>query len=280
MDPNGAGKLGTSVLHSENREGNPFFIIDLTISGTYPKAIQAVLHEYQNRAEINPDVWMTRDVKHEMVKIRELLGKLVNASADDIVMTVNTTSAMNAIFRSMVFAFGERILQFSTTYKSMASLIKYICDYSKGAVTTLTFDVTYPISNDQIIKNFEQFLEATHDPAHPIRIAIIDHITSVPGVIVPIERLVPLLKARNIVVLIDGAHAIGQIPIDIEALDPDYYITNCHKWLYAARGCALMYVNKKHHHTIHPAHINSGYSQPSFQNEFFWTGIKQMKHFF
>ncbi len=208
-----------------------------------------------------------------MVKVRELLGKLVNASVDDIVMVVNTTSAMNAIFRSMVFAFGERILHFNTIYNSMESLIKYICDYSNGAVSKLLFNVTYPISNDQLVKNFEEFLEANHDPAHPIRIALIDHISSGPGVIVPIEKIIPLLKARNIIVLIDGAHAIGQIPIDITSLAPDYYITNCHKWLYASRGCAMMYVDKKHQSTIHPAHINSRYAKPSnFQEEFFWTG--------
>ncbi len=158
----------------------------------------------------------------------------------------------------------------------MGSLIKYICDYSNGAVSALTFNVQYPISNDQIVKNFEEFLEVNHDPDHPIRIALIDHITSSPGVIVPIERIIPLLKARNITVLIDGAHAIGQVPIDIKALAPDYYITNCHKWLYASRGCALMYVDKKHQGTIHPAHINSGYAQPSnFQSEFYWTGKRK-----
>ncbi|XP_037037560.1 hercynylcysteine sulfoxide lyase-like isoform X2 [Bradysia coprophila] len=241
--------------------------------GTYPKATRQALREYHYRADANPDLWIKRDAGFEMDKVRELLGKLVNASADDIVMIINTTSAMNAIFRSMVFGFGERILQFSTIYGSMASVIKYVCDYSNGAVSAITFDVTYPISNYQIVKNFEEFLNANDDPAQPIRLALIDHITSVPGVIVPIERLIPLLKARNITVLIDGAHAIGQIPIDITALAPDYYITNCHKWLYATRGCAMMYVDKKHQGTIHPAHITAGYSQPSnFQNEFSWTG--------
>lgn len=208
-----------------------------------------------------------------MDNVRELLAKMVNASPDDIVMIINTTSAMNAIFRSMVFGYGERILQFSTIYNSMASIIKYLCDYSNGAISALTFNVTYPISNDQIVRNFEEFLEQNHDPAKPIRIALIDHITSVPGVIVPIERIIPLLKARNITVLIDGAHAIGQIPINITALAPDYYITNCHKWLYGARGSAMMYVDKKHQDSIHPAHIASSYTQPSnFQEEFFRTG--------
>jgi len=188
-------------------------------------------------------------------------------------MIINTTSAMNAIFRSMVFGVGERILQFSTIYGSMGSLIKYIGDYSNGTVSSLTFDVTYPISNDQIVRNLEEFLDQNNDLTRPIRLALIDHITSTPGVILPIERIIPMLKARHITVLVDGAHAIGQIPVNLAELAPDYYITNCHKWLYSARGSAMMYVDKKLQGSIHPAHINSGYRQPSdFQEEFFWTG--------
>jgi len=242
-------------------------------TGHYPKAVMAALHAYQTRAEENIDLWIKRDALAELTKSRKALAELVKASADDIVMIPNATSGMNAIFRSMVFAAGERILKFSTIYNSMGSLIQYIVDYSNGAVSSLTFNVAYPISNDNLVADFEAFLKASEDPEKPIRIALIDHISSSPSVILPIERIIPLLKTRNIAVLIDGAHAIGHIPLNLTQLAPDYYISNCHKWLYGARGCSLMYVDKKHQSTIHPAHINSGYKQPSdFQNEFFWTG--------
>lgn len=202
-----------------------------------------------------------------------MLAELVNADSKDVVMVPNTTSGINAILRSMVFAFGERILHLSSIYNSMGSIIQYLVDYSNGAVSKLVFNVTYPMTNEDFLQKLETFLEETEDPEHPIRIALVDHITSVPAVVIPIDRVIPMLKRRNITVLIDGAHAIGQVPVNITALAPDYYVTNCHKWLYAARGCALLYVDKKHQSTIHPAHINSGYKQPSdFQNEFFWTG--------
>jgi len=257
-----------------------FTLLDHGAYGTSPRRTLEALREYQNRAEANPDLWIRRDVRGEITKVRELLAKLVNASAEDIVMIINTTSAMNAIFRSMVFNYGERILQWSTIYGSMESIIKYVCDYSNGAVSALTFNVTYPISNDQIVRNFEEFLERNDDPTHPIRLALIDHVTSIPGVIVPIERIIHLLKARNITVLIDGAHAIGNIPINIAELNPDYYITNCHKWLYASRGCAMMYVAKQHQNTIHPAHITYTYTQPSsYQDEFHSFGTMDYSPF-
>jgi len=232
------------------------------------------LHEYQERAEFNPDLWMRLDVQDELLKVRKLLAKLLSCSEEDLVIVMSTTSGMNAIFRSMVFNFGERILHFNTIYGSMGKLIEYIVDSSKGAVSTLIFNATYPMSNTELVTQLESFLDDHKDPDHPIKIALIDHITSVPGVILPLEQIIPLLRRHNISVLIDGAHAIGQIPVNVTALAPDYYITNCHKWLYAARGTAVMYVNKKFQSTVHPAHINSAYEKAgdNFQTEFFWTG--------
>lgn len=241
--------------------------------GTYPKATRNALREYQDRIEESPDIWNRNHYRDELTKVKELIGKLIKASADDIVMILNTTTGVNSILRSMKFAFGERILQFNTIFSSMASIIRYICDTSNGGVTALTFNVTYPISNDQIVKNLELFLQETHDPLHPIRVAVIDHISSVPGVIVPIDKIIPLLKRHNITVIVDGAHAIGQIEVNIDALAPDYYITNCYKWLYSARGCSVMYVDKKHQQTIHPANIAASYDPlGNFQNEFYQTG--------
>ncbi|ODM97586.1 hypothetical protein Ocin01_09069 [Orchesella cincta] len=243
--------------------------------GTYPKVVGKHSEQLKKgKSERNPDLWLRREVKTELAKVREMLAKLVNADSTDVVMVPNTTSGINAVFRSLVFAAGERILHLSTIYNSMGSIIQYLVDYSNGSLSKIVFNVTYPISNEAFLQSFETFLDEQADPEHPIRIALVDHITSVPAVIMPIERIIPMLKARNISVLIDGAHAIGQVPINITALQPDYYVTNCHKWLYAARGCALLYVDKKHQGEVHPANINSGYRQPAnFQNEFFWTGL-------
>ena len=107
----------------------------------------------------------------------------------------------------------------------------------------------------------------------PIRLALVDHISSVPAVKQPIEQMIPILRKYNVSVLIDGAHAIGQVPIDIRALKPDYYITNCHKWMYGFRGCSMLYTAKELQGGIHPAAISSNYDVPSrYQDEFFWTG--------
>lgn len=64
---------------------------------------------------------------------------------------------------------------------------------------------------------------------------------------------------RGIQLLVDGAHSIGQVPLDLAALGPDYLVTNVHKWMFGPKGSALLYVNKKHSKNVHPLVISHGY---------------------
>lgn len=142
-------------------------------------------------------------------------------------------------------------------------LNRYVCDTSNGTVTSIEMPVTYPITNAALMAQFEAFVTANHNPASGsrIRLALFDHVTSVPHVINLIQAFTSYLKERGILTLIDGAHAVGQVEIDLATVKPDYYITNAHKWFYAARSGALLYVDKVRQATIHPAIISSNYDK-------------------
>ena len=62
---------------------------------------------------------------------------------------------------------------------------------------------------------------------------------------VSFQKIVPVLRQHNILSIIDGAHAIGQIPLNLKQLDPDFFVTNCHKWLFSVRGSAILYIPKR-----------------------------------
>ncbi|CAF1481541.1 unnamed protein product [Didymodactylos carnosus] len=112
-----------------------------------------------------------------------------------------------------------------------------------------------------------------------IKLAIIDHISSVPAVIFDIEQIIKFFRSQNILTLIDGAHAIGSIPINLQQMNPDCYLTNSHKWLFSHRSGCLLYVRKELQTLISPITTSFGYKQ-GYQEEFKWLGTKDYSNYF
>ena len=76
-----------------------------------------------------------------------------------------------------------------------------------------------------------------------IKMLIFEHISSLLGITFPAKQIIKICKKHNIITLIDGAHTLGNINIDIHNLDPDIYITNTHKWFGNIKSCSVLYVN-------------------------------------
>lgn len=104
------------------------------------------------------------------------------------------------------------------------------------------------VSEDTLIQQYDAYLTQ-----HPnIKLVLIDHITSPSAILMPVERLVSVCHSHGAMVMVDGAHAPGQIPLNLKALNADFYTGNMHKWVYTPRGCALLWVRRDHHSWVHP----------------------------
>lgn len=177
-------------------------------------------------------------------------------------------------------------MQFNTAYNSVESTIKFIKNSEK--LKLIRIDLAYPLDDNEVLTKIQETIERENSKGDgEIKVCFMDAISSVPAVRFPFESAVKLVREHNILSLVDGAHAIGQIPLDLHQVDPDFFITNCHKWLYAPRGCAVLYVPFRNQRLIHPAIINSAYadhSDPadksvSFQDEFAWPGTADFSNF-
>ncbi|KAF9435750.1 hypothetical protein BGZ76_005586 [Entomortierella beljakovae] len=240
--------------------------------GTFPKVVQDDMIAWHKRAEQNPDLWMRRDLYTELARVRSKIGGLINCDKDELALVHNTTIGINAIFRSLKFEKGDRILQLSTGYVSVDKTVRYVCDTNED-VQVIEIPVVFPLSDEEILEKVENAIKehAQLKDGSRIRLAVVDWISSVPSIVQPVKKLVELLQSHGILVYVDGAHAIGQVHIDLEELHPDFFITNCHKWLFSVRGSAALYVPKRHQHLIHPVAITGDYKK-GFEKEFGWVG--------
>jgi isopenicillin-N epimerase len=111
-----------------------------------------------------------------------------------------------------------------------------------------------------------------------IRLAVIDSITSGTGTLMPFASLAKLFRSHNIPVFLDAAHGVGQIELNVSSLEIDYMVTNCHKWVCANKGCALMWVREANHHLVRPLVVSHSHHQGLF-SEFAWCGTDEFSSF-
>lgn len=117
------------------------------------------------------------------------------------------------------------------------------------------------MEDDEVIRLTKEAIEREHakDSSKKIRLGFFDAISSLPGVCMPYQALTKLFREYDILSFVDGAHAIGHIELNLAELDPDFFVSNCHKWLFTPRGCAVLYVSKRYQGWIHPTTIYYAY---------------------
>eukprot|EP01106_Pelomyxa_sp_JSP_P004740 TRINITY_DN1754_c0_g1_i2.p1 TRINITY_DN1754_c0_g1~~TRINITY_DN1754_c0_g1_i2.p1 ORF type:complete len:296 (-),score=51.78 TRINITY_DN1754_c0_g1_i2:142-1029(-) len=134
----------------------------------------------------------------------------------------------------------------------------------------------YPLqSSTQIVQDVERFISAHL----PIKFAVFSHIESVPSTVLPVKALAEMAHSYNISVLIDGAHSLGNIDVDLYSINADYYVATAYKWLFAPKGTAFLWVKKNLQSNIVPTVISARYVTSNFQPNFRYTGTRDYTQF-
>jgi len=107
------------------------------------------------------------------------------------------------------------------------------------------------------------------------RLIFISHITSPTAVRMSVEIICKKAREAGIMTIIDGAHAPGQIPLDLTAIDPDFYLGNCHKWMQSSKGAGFLYARRELQTLLDPLVVSWGWGE----NFAFKTGSKYLDYF-
>jgi isopenicillin-N epimerase len=238
--------------------------------GACPRDVLVAQSEWRSKMEMQPVKFFTVDAPEGLKRAKKMLADFVGAKDENTVFVENATTGINAVVRSIMPAFGagDELLATTHVYGAMRQTLRYAADIMGAKVVEAV--VPFPIASP------DEVVEAVRRSITPkTRFAIIDHVTSPTGIVYPIEQIIPLFKERNIPILIDGAHAPGMLDINVESYGADYYTGNCHKWMFAPKGCAFLWVDPKHQTKMHAQIISHNYKQ-GFHPEFDWTGTRDV----
>lgn len=245
--------------------------------GSYGATPTIVLNEqkrWQLLLEKDPVKFFEDIAPKALIESRKAIANLVNCDYEDLALIENATSGVNIILRSLKFEEGDEIIVPNHAYQACRNTIDYVAEKS-GAVV-VTCDIPFPIQGNQII--IDNIMKCVTENT---KLAMIDTVTSPTGLLMPFEELVGLLESKGVNVLLDAAHGIGMIPLDIEKIGASYTTSNCHKWLCAPKGSAFLHVRKDLQSLIHPLTISHGMTAPlgdstRFRHEFDWTGTRDV----
>ncbi len=244
--------------------------------GACPRPVFAEYQRWQLELEREPVDFLSleRGFAARMRAAREALATFLGASADDLVYVPNATTGLNVVARSLPLQPGDEVLTSDHEYGALDRTWRLIC--RKRGARYVRREVPLPV------ESAEQVVEAIWSGVtRKTRVLFLSHITSPTAMILPLAELVQRARAEGIITVVDGAHAVGQIDLDLTALGVDFYAGNCHKWLMSPKGAAFLHARTEMQPLLEPLVVSWGWESDDpgvsrFVDEQEWTGTRDV----
>ncbi len=209
--------------------------------GACPRPVFEAYQGWQRELERNPVDLLARRLEGLLDEVRADLAAFVGADPACLALAQNTTSALNAVIRSLPLEPGDEILTTRHEY---------------GAL-----DRTWAFVGAKVVRVEPDELADAIGPR--TRAVFLSHITSPTALVLPVEEVCAAARAAGVLSIVDGAHTPGQLPLELESLGADVYAGNCHKWLSAPKGSAFLYVRPEQQAWLEPLVVSWGWEDGS-----------------
>jgi isopenicillin-N epimerase len=220
--------------------------------GACPKPVFEKYQAWQLELEQQPVEFIGRRRVELLGQARAALATYLNADADEIVYQPNVTQALNIPARSLPLKEGDEILATDHEYGALERTWKFVCQKTGAVYKTVTLPNPLDDPEDVVKAMMAAVTRRT-------RVLFLSHITSPTAVTFPIESLIAKAREAGLWTMIDGAHAPGQVPVDLHGLGVDFYGGNCHKWLCSPKGVGFLYARRDLQHLLEPLVISWGW---------------------
>lgn len=182
-----------------------------------------------------PYPWFGYEENTRLRELRDALAAYLGCNRDELALVRNATEANNVVTNGLDFAPGDEVLLTDQEHPGGR------CGWEQRALRH-ALKLNYvalpkpPASTQQLLDLFDRALTPR------TKIIVFSHITTVTGVILPAKEICALARSKGILTHVDGAHAIGQLPLNLHDLGCDFYASSPHKWLMAPKGTGTLYI--------------------------------------
>ncbi|HEV8633683.1 MAG TPA: aminotransferase class V-fold PLP-dependent enzyme [Chloroflexota bacterium] len=222
--------------------------------GACPRPVFERYQAWQLELERQPVEFMGRRSRELMAEARAALASYLRADPDEVVYFPNVTVALNVVARSLRLGPGDEVLLTDHEYGALERTWQFVCE--KAGARTVVAPLPTPLDDPDAA--VEALLAGLTERT---RVLFLSDITSPTALVLPVRAVVAALRARrpDVLTVVDGAHAAGQIELDLHGLGVDFYGGNCHKWLSAPKGAGFLYARRDRQELLEPLVVSWGW---------------------
>ena len=229
--------------------------------GACPRPVFDEYQRWQRELERQPVEFLARRYAGLIEQAKARLAEYLGARPDDLVFVPNATAGMNVVARSLELGPGDEVLVTNHEYGAVDYLWEHVC--GRAGATLIRRDVEPgPALADEL---WEAVTPQT-------RVVSVSHITSATALRFPVEEICRRARADGFLAAVDGAHAPGQIELDVERLGADFVTGNCHKWMCAPKGAGFLWVRPEHQPAMAPLVLGWSEREGDFPARHRWQG--------
>lgn len=252
------GENKLPILKSEFLLDSDITYLNFGSFGACPKPVFEDYIKWQYELEKEPVQFITRNGINYLQESKEALATFLNCSDKDLIFTPNPSHAVNLVAKNLKLSHNDEILTTNLEYGACDKTWQYYCNKSGAKYIRQAIELPLQSKQKFIDDFFKGFTSKT-------KLIFISHITSATGLVFPVEEICALAKQRGVMTFVDGAHAPGQVTLDLQKLATDFYTGACHKWMLAPKGCSFLMVKKQYQNLLDPLIVSWGYdgTEPS-----------------
>jgi len=238
--------------------------------GACPIPVLDFQSHLRRKMEEEPVQFLWRHFETRLDPVRQKLAEFLAVDPPSLVLIQNATAGVNAVVRSLGLQPGDELLTTSLDYNACRNVL--VAAASQHRAEVVIAPVPFRLTSSQ------QVVDAVMAKVtRRTRLALIDHVTSDTGMVLPVETIATALQARGVETVVDGAHAPGMLELNLSKLGVAAYTGNLHKWVCAPKGAAFLYVRPDLQSQVQPPVISHGNNRPRpehtpFQDRFDWNG--------
>lgn len=224
-------------------------------NGYYNLMPEPILNEYLRQLKImnfEASFYKRTKMAGDKMMVREQLAALVGCDKEELIITRNTTEAIDTVICGIDWKAGDEVVFAEQDYGAMIDMFKQQ-EKRYGIINRIVSVPNHPQSDEEIISLYENQINSK------TRLMMISHMINITGQILPVRKICDMAHSKGVQVIVDGAHAVAQLEFKISELNCDYYASSLHKWLSVPLGAGMLYVHKKNIESLWPLYGESSY---------------------